>query len=47
MSKKTIDYSPDKGPLLVTFFRFVIPSTLSLLAISTASVVDGFLLVII
>ncbi|MFY0640461.1 MAG: MATE family efflux transporter [Bermanella sp.] len=42
MSKKSIEYSPDKGPLLATFFRFVIPSTLSLLAISTASVVDGF-----
>lgn len=34
--------SPDSGPIVATFFRFVIPSTLSLLAISTASVVDGF-----
>lgn len=30
-----------EGSLLPTFLRFVIPSTLSLLAISTASVVDG------
>jgi len=42
MSKKLIDTSPDSGPVVATFFRFVIPSTLSLLAISTASVVDGF-----
>ena len=42
MSKNLIDTSPDSGPLVATFFRFVIPSTLSLLAISTASVVDGF-----
>lgn len=42
MSKKIIDTSPDTGPLVATFFRFVIPSTLSLLAISTASIVDGF-----
>jgi len=42
MSKNLIDTSPDSGPVVATFFRFVIPSTLSLLAISTASVVDGF-----
>lgn len=42
MSKELIDTSPDSGPVVATFFRFVIPSTLSLLAISTASVVDGF-----
>lgn len=42
MSKNPIDTSPDSGPVVATFFRFVIPSTLSLLAISTASVVDGF-----
>jgi putative MATE family efflux protein len=42
MSKKSINTSPDSGPLVATFFRFVIPSTVSLLAISTASVVDGF-----
>jgi putative MATE family efflux protein len=42
MSKNLIDTSPDSGPVVTTFFRFVIPSTLSLLAISTASVVDGF-----
>jgi putative MATE family efflux protein len=34
--------SPDQGGVAITFLRFVIPSTLSLLAISTASVVDGF-----
>lgn len=33
---------PVKGPVLGTFFRYVIPSVLSLLAISTASVIDGF-----
>ncbi|GAB3377897.1 MATE family efflux transporter [Spongiibacter taiwanensis] len=33
---------PDQGAVIPTFFRYVIPSTLSLLAISTASVVDGF-----
>ena len=42
MSKKSINTSADSGPVVATFFRFVIPSTLSLLAISTASVVDGF-----
>lgn len=42
MSKKLTDTFPDSGPVVATFFRFVIPSTLSLLAISTASVVDGF-----
>lgn len=42
MSKNLIDTSPDSGPVVATFFRYVIPSTLSLLAISTASVVDGF-----
>lgn len=42
MSKNLIDTSPDTGPVVATFLRFVIPSTLSLLAISTASVVDGF-----
>lgn len=34
--------SPTHGPATKTFFRFVIPSVLSLLAISTASLVDGF-----
>lgn len=33
---------PTDGPVVLTFFRFVIPSVFSLLAISTASVVDGF-----
>lgn len=42
MSKNLIGTSPDSGPVVATFFRYVIPSTLSLLAISTASVVDGF-----
>ena len=42
MSKESINTSLDSGPIVATFFRFVIPSTLSLLAISTASVVDGF-----
>jgi putative MATE family efflux protein len=36
------DLAPTQGALLHTFFRYIIPSTLSLLAISTASVVDGF-----
>ena len=36
------DLGPTQGPPLAVFFRFTIPSTLSLLAISTASVVDGF-----
>lgn len=34
--------SPTRGPVVATFFRFVVPSVLSLLAISTASVIDGF-----
>lgn len=42
MSEAAMDTSPGSGPIVLTFFRFVIPSTLSLLAISTASVVDGF-----
>lgn len=42
MSQVSVNTSPDSGPIITTFFRFVIPSTLSLLAISTASVVDGF-----
>jgi len=42
MSKSSINASPESGPVVATFFRYVIPSTLSLLAISTASVVDGF-----
>jgi putative MATE family efflux protein len=42
MSKNLTDTSPGSGPIVATFFRYVIPSTLSLLAISTASVVDGF-----
>lgn len=42
MSKNTSNTSPESGPIIATFFRFVIPSTLSLLAISTASIVDGF-----
>ena len=42
MSKSSINASPESGPITATFFRYVIPSTLSLLAISTASVVDGF-----
>ncbi len=33
---------PTDGPIALTFFRFVIPSVLSLLSISTATVVDGF-----
>ena len=33
---------PVSGPIVPTFFRFVLPSMMSLLAISTASVVDGF-----
>ncbi len=36
------DTAPIQGAIFSTFLRFVIPSTLSLLAISTASVVDGF-----
>ena len=35
-------HSPNQGAVTMTFFRFVIPSILSLLAISTASLVDGF-----
>jgi Na+-driven multidrug efflux pump len=42
MSKSSINDSPESGAVVATFFRYVIPSTLSLLAISTASVVDGF-----
>ncbi len=37
-----IDVDAVDGPVVSTFFKFVIPSTLSLLAISTAAVVDGF-----
>lgn len=42
MSRSNLDTSPESGAIVLTFFRFVIPSTISLLAISTASVVDGF-----
>ena len=42
MSLFSVDTTPEKGAVVLTFFRFVIPSALSLLAISTASVVDGF-----
>ncbi len=42
MNHSVADTSPDQGPVAITFLRFVIPSTLSLLAISTASIVDGF-----
>lgn len=42
MSQLQDTNTPDEGSVVLTFFRFVIPSTLSLLAISTASVVDGF-----
>lgn len=33
---------PTLSPIVPTFFRYVVPSVLSLLAISTASIVDGF-----
>jgi len=42
MTETRITSGPTQSPVLATFFRFVIPSVLSLLAISTASVVDGF-----
>ncbi|ARU54635.1 Na+-driven multidrug efflux pump [Oleiphilus messinensis] len=42
MSSISSRSGPVEGPIVVTFFRFVIPSVLSLLAISTASVIDGF-----
>lgn len=42
MTNTKTDRSPLKGSVVKTFFGFVVPSTLSLLAISTASIVDGF-----
>ncbi len=39
---EVIDIDAVEGPVISTFFKFIIPSTLSLLAISTAAVVDGF-----
>lgn len=42
MTSSKVRTGPTDGPVVFTFFRFVIPSVFSLLAISTASVVDGF-----
>ena len=42
MSSSAPNSTPEQGAVVTTFLRFVIPSALSLLAISTASVVDGF-----
>ncbi|WP_096086859.1 MATE family efflux transporter [Agaribacterium haliotis] len=42
MSTASLSCDPENGPIVSTFLRYVLPSTLSLLAISTASVVDGF-----
>lgn len=36
------ELTPTNGSIVKTFFGFIVPSTISLLAISTASIVDGF-----